>query len=165
MWVTFQPRARLRPGLFPCSLSPTSSLLFPLVLPREFVVNVLLEEVCIGAHDAAAILEHRWRAVFVELLAICAAGVHGGGGFGAGHATLECFSLESRLTRIVHHFGPGSRRRNDVLIVVNQVIHLPEGLGVLLVSAAAGNGGGAGPGVQRRDRKVLAGQATLSLYL
>src|SRR5260370_20418702 len=137
MWLTFQPRARLRPGLFPCSLSPTSSLLFPLVLPREFVVDVLLEEVCIGAHDAAAIHEHRWRAVYVELLAICAAGVHGGPRFGACHATLECFRLQSRLTPIVHHFGPCSRRRNDVLIVVNQVIHLPEDPGVLLGSAAS----------------------------
>src|SRR6267378_2302237 len=37
----------------------------------EFVVDVLLEQMGIGAHEAAPIHEDRRRAVHVELLAVC----------------------------------------------------------------------------------------------
>jgi len=55
----------------------------------QFVFDVLLDEVRVGADDAAAVDEHGGRAVDLQRQAVGATGVDCGGGFGAGQAGLE----------------------------------------------------------------------------
>ena len=56
---------------------------------------------------------------------------------------------------VIHKLIVGRGGRDEVLIVVDQVIELPEGFGVLHVCTAAGEGGGAGPGMEALQGKVL----------
>src|SRR6266849_8834078 len=98
--------------------SPSSLLLvgrFRGFLLREFVVDVLLEQMRIGSHHAPPVHEDRRCAGNFELLAVRAAGIHGLAGLRAGHAALECIGVQPGLSGVVHHFCPGVRRRNDVL--------------------------------------------------
>ena len=80
-------------------------------------------------------------------LAVGEAAVHLGGGLRAGHAGFEGLGIETGSGGIVEHFLVGVGGGDEVLVVVDQVVDLPEGLGVLLVGAASGEGGGSGPGM------------------
>src|SRR5260370_242397 len=106
---------------------------------RQFVVDVLFEEVLIGANHAAAIYEYGRRAAYVELFAVRAAGIHSRSSFGAGHAALECSYIQMGLFGIIGHLCPGVGGRNNVLIVVDEFIDLPQGVRILLIGASAGN--------------------------
>ncbi len=143
---------------------PASSLLlacgFPCRLLREFVFNVLFEQTGISAHNASPIDKDCGRAVHVELLTVCAAGVDSSAGFRAGHAGLERIRVYTGLAGVVHHFRPGVRRGYDLLIVINEVIHLPEGLGVLLVGAPASNGRRSCPRMELLEGIVLENDTT-----
>ena len=121
----------------------------------EFVVDVLLEDMRVCAIDAPAIDEEGRRAADIEFLAVGNTGVHFGGGLRAAHTGFEGVNVETGASGVVEHLVPGIRSRNDVLIIVDKVVHLPEGFGILLVGATAGNGGGASPGVQGFERKIL----------
>src|ERR1700746_1921425 len=111
----------------------------------EFVVDVLLEHMLIGATHLSPIYKNRGCAVDLELLAVGVAGVNRRRGVGARHAAPEGVGVEAGLRGIVDHLGPGVFGRDDLLVVVNQVVKLPEGVGLLLVRAPAGNRGGARP--------------------
>ncbi len=109
----------------------------------------------VDAYDAATVDENRGRAGDFQFLTICAAGFDGGCSFRATETRFERPSVESRLFGKVIHLGPGAFGRNQVLAVVDEVIHLPERFGVLLVGAAGGEGGRPGPWMQLLDRKIL----------
>ena len=64
----------------------------------------------------------------------------------------------------VDHFVVGIGGGDEVLIVVDQVVHLPEGFGVLLVGAASGEGGGARPGMDLVDGKILEDEFDLGIF-
>src|SRR5205085_3287441 len=116
----------------------------------------------VRTNHAAPIDEDGWRAVDFQLFTIGLAGVNRGRGFGAGHAALKSALLQAGLDGIVRHLGPGVLRGNDLLVVVNQVIQLPEGLGFLLIRAAAGDGCSARPWVELFERKILEDYSHLS---
>src|SRR5207245_11163768 len=80
----------------------------------------------------------------------------------AGYACLDRIGVQARLAGVVHNFCPGVGGGYDLLIVINEVIHLPECLGVLLVGAPAGNGRRSGPGMKLLDGKVLEHDAYLA---
>src|ERR1700739_3889946 len=109
----------------------------------------------VRAIDAPPIDEDGRRAADIEFLAVGDTGVHFGGSLRAAHTGFEGVHVETGASGVVEHLVPGIRSRNDVLIVVDKVVHLPEGFGVLLVGATAGKGGGASPGVQGFERKIL----------
>jgi len=109
----------------------------------------------IGADEAAAIDEDGWRAADFEKLSVFDIGVDGGSGFGTGHASLKGVGIQSGLAGIIEHFLVGVGGGNEVLVVVDGVVHLPEGFGVLHVGTTAGDGSGAGPGVEIVERKIL----------
>ena len=90
----------------------------------------------IGTDNAAAVDEDRGGAGDLERLAVCAASLDCGGGFGAGHAGLEGVRIQADLRGVVRELGIGIFGRDDVLIVVDKVIKLPEGLGVLVIGAS-----------------------------
>src|SRR5260370_35008368 len=71
--------------------SPLSVWLFPIcrLAVGYFVLDVLLDEVWIGADDSAAIHENCGGGADFELLAVRPACIHSGGGLRAGQAGLE----------------------------------------------------------------------------
>src|SRR5260370_491546 len=103
--------------------APPSLLLlvrgFAWLLLSELVVDVLLEKMRIGAHNAPPIHEDRWCAVHLELLAVCAAGIDGRAGFRAGHAALEYIGVQSGLACVIHHFRPGVRCPGMAFFVIS----------------------------------------------
>ena len=78
-----------------------------------------------------------------------------GGGLRAAEASLEGIRIQASLAGKLHHLVVGVGGRDQVLIVIDQVVELPEGLGVLLVGATAGESGSAGPGMEGVNGKVL----------
>src|SRR5258707_10992058 len=101
--------------------SPLSTWLFPVcrLAVGYFVLDVLLDQVRIGADDSAAIHEDCGGAADFELLAVRAAGIHSGGGLRAGQAGLEGRQVEAGLPGKVIHFCPGVRRGDKILAVVD----------------------------------------------
>src|SRR5260370_20485657 len=85
--------------------SPLSVWLFPIcrLAVGYFVLDVLLDEVWIGADDSAAIHENCGGAADFELLAVRAAGIHSGGGFPAGQAGHKRRQVEAGFAgRVIH---------------------------------------------------------------
>src|SRR3974377_2049430 len=109
----------------------------------------------VGAVDAPPVDENGRGAADIEFLSVCDTGVDFGGSLRAAHARFEGINIEAGAASVVKHLVPGIRSRNDVLIVINEVVDPPEGFGVLLIGAAAGNRGGAGPRVKGFQGKVL----------
>src|ERR1700730_5440096 len=122
----------------------------------QFVFYVLFDEVAVGAEDAAAVDEDRGGGGGVVGQAVCVAG------FGAGETGLEGVGIQADLRGVVGQLGVGIFGRDDVLIVVNEVVKLPEGLGLLVIGAAASYGGTAGPGMLL-EREILEHQAHLGI--
>src|SRR5215469_11750210 len=121
----------------------------------ELVVDELLEQMWVCTDHPPAVNENGRCTVDFEVLAVGVAGVDCGGGVRAGHAALEGGCVQPGLSRVVGHFGPGVFRGDDLLVVVDEVVHSPEGLGLLLVRAAPGDGCGSGPGMELFEGKVL----------
>jgi len=109
----------------------------------------------VGAVDAPPVDEDGGRAADLEFLSVRDTGIDFGGGLRAAHARFEGIGIEAGAASVVKHLVPGIRSRNDVLIVINKVVELPEGFGVLLIGAAAGNRGATGPRVKGFQGKVL----------
>src|SRR6202045_5421087 len=107
----------------------------------QFVFYVLCDDVGVGTDDAPAVDEDRGGAGDLEGQAVCVAGFDGGGGFGAGETGLEGVGIQADLRGVVGQLGVGIFGRDDVLIVVDEVVKLPEGLGLLVIGAAASYGG------------------------
>src|SRR6202040_3793167 len=95
----------------------------------------------VRAYDAAAVDKDRGGAGDLERLAVSLAGVDCGGGFGAGHAALEAVWIQAYLRGVVRQLGIGIFGRDDVLIVVDKVVKLPEGLRILVIRTSSGDGG------------------------
>jgi len=108
----------------------------------------------VGAVDAPPVDKDGRGAADVEFLSIRDTGVDFGGSLRAAHARFEGIDIEAGAASVVKHLVPGIRSRNDVLIVINKVVDLPEGFGILLIGAAAGKRGGAGPRVKGFKGKV-----------
>ena len=121
----------------------------------EFVVDILLKNMRVGAVDAPPVDEDGRRAADLEFLSVRDTGVDFGGGLRGAHARFESIGIEAGAASVVKHLVPGIRSRNDVLIVINKVVELPESFGVLLIGAAAGKRGGTGPRVKGFQGKVL----------
>src|ERR1700674_456791 len=134
---------------------------FPCFLLCEFVIDVLLEQTRIAPDDAASFHEDGRRTIHVKLPAVREAGIYGGPGLSTRHATLKGLDIDPGLASVVHHFCPDILCGDDFLVVINKVIYLPEGIGVLLIGASAREGCGAGPRMKRLDRKVLEDHANL----
>src|SRR5689334_25120963 len=109
---------------------------------------------CIGPDHAAAVNKKGWRAVDFKFLSVGVARIYGGPGFRAGHTALKDLGFEPGLAGVFDHLAPGVCRRNDLLIVIDQVVDFPERLRLLLVSAAAGNGCRPRPRVELLEGKV-----------
>src|SRR5260370_42108629 len=101
--------------------SPLSVWLFPIcrLAVGYFVLDVLLDEVWIGADDSAAIHENCGGAADFELLAVRAAGIHSGGGFRAGQAGLQGRQGPAGLPGKAIQFCPDVRRGGKSLAVVD----------------------------------------------
>jgi hypothetical protein len=129
-----------------------------------FVLDVLLETVGVGTDQATSIHEDGGGATNIEELGVGDAGINCGGGLGAAHAGLEGIGVHATATSIIHHLVVGIRGGEEFLVVIDQVIHFPEGFGVLLISATASQGGGACPRVDGLDRKVLEDDLDLGVF-
>lgn len=121
----------------------------------DFVVDVLLEGVGIGTDDAAAVDEDGGGAVNLEEFSVILVGVDLGSDLWAGQAGLEAVGIEIGAAGVVQHFLVNVGGRDEVLIVIDRVVELPERLGVLLVGTAASDGGGTSPGMQGVNGKVF----------
>ena len=115
-----------------------------------------------GLADAAAIDEERGRAGDVERAAFRHFLLDFGlGGLGV-HAGAELDGVERLVV-----LGPGEDLilqvlgREGFLLGEDQIVIIPEGVGILLEDAAAGHGGGLGPGVEAFERKILEVEAHL----
>ena len=120
-----------------------------------FEVDVLLEGVGVGTGQTAPVDEDGGCAANVEEFAVGLAGIDFGGGLRATEAGLEGVGVETRTASEVDHFVIGVGGGDDFLIVVDQVIHLPEGFGILLVGAASGKSSGSSPGMNLVDGKIF----------
>src|SRR2546429_9273263 len=95
----------------------------------------------------------RSRTVHLELFAVGVARIDGCRRFRAGHTALEGGRVQAGLGGVVGHFAPGVFRRDDFLVVVDQIVLFPESLRLLLVCAGPGQGWGSGPGMELFERK------------
>src|SRR5580692_12232303 len=104
----------------------------------NFIVDILLDCVWISTNYAAPVDEDGWRAANFEKISIGDAGINFASGLRRAHAGLEGVLVDPSLASILEHLVPDVGGRDQVLIIVNQIVELPECLGVLLVGAASG---------------------------
>jgi len=117
----------------------------------------------VGADDAAAVDEERGCAADFEEVAVGEAGVHLGGGLGRGEAGLEGVLVQVGLAGEVEDLVIDVGGGDQVLLVVDEIVELPEGGGILLVGAAAGERGGARPGMDLIDGEILEDELDLRI--
>ena len=119
------------------------------------------EKMRIGAHQAAPIHKDRRRAAHLELLPIGLAGLDGRRSLRASHTAPKGLGIQPSLAGKVAHLRPGVGRRNQLLLVIDQIVDLPERLGILFVSAMSRKRRGPRPGMQRLQREILEHHAHL----
>jgi len=117
----------------------------------------------VGADDAAAIDEEGWSAADFEEIAVGEAGVHLSGGLGRGEAGFEDVSVQVGLGGEVEDLVIDVGGGDQVLLVVDVIVELPESGGVLLVGAASGKRRGAGPGMDLVDGEILEDELDLRI--
>ncbi len=109
----------------------------------------------VGPGQGAAVDEDGGSAADANEFAVFDAGIDFGGGLRAAEASLEGFWIQSGAGGEVHHFVVGVGGRNQILVVINKIVHLPEGFRVLLVGAAASDGGSACPRMNLVNGEIL----------
>ena len=129
----------------------------------EFVVDVLLDAVGVGADDAAAVDEEGWGAADLEKVAVGDAGIHFGGGLGGGEAGFEGVLVQVGLAGEVDDLVVDVGGGDQVLLVIDEIVELPEGGGVLLVGAAPGERCRARPGMEGVEGEILEDELDLRI--
>ncbi len=114
---------------------------------RQLVLNKLLKDGAVSAHEPTAVDEHRRGIGYLEGLPFLDVGQNDGGSFGASHAEAKVLRIEPSLLGEVPHLFPDVFRRDDFLAIEDQVVQLPERVRILRKGASAGKGGGHRPGV------------------
>jgi hypothetical protein len=121
----------------------------------EFVVDILLDAVGVGADDATAVDEEGWGASDFEEVTVGEAGVNFGGGLGRGETGLEGVLVQVGLAGEVEDLVIDVGSGDQVLLIVDVIVELPEGGGILLEGAAPGERGGACPGMNLVNGEIL----------
>ena len=130
----------------------------------QVVVDVLLDGVGVGAERRRPLTKivgvlRTSRSLPLAKLASTSAAA-----WGPVRQALKVSALRPAASGELQHLVPGGGGGDEFLVVVDEVVHLPEGFGVLLVGAAASEGGGAGPGVDGVEGKVLEDDLDLGIF-
>src|SRR5580698_6105159 len=121
----------------------------------ELDFDELLQDLEVDPSDSSAVDEQPGSSVHAQGPAFgYVFGHFGVGGFGF-DTTAELHVVQAVLSGPFEDFGVEGIRRDLFLRVVHPVVEFPEGLCVLMEDAAAGDGGGSGPGVDGFERKIL----------
>src|SRR5882672_10823573 len=106
-------------------------------LLRQLKLNVPLDRRRICANNPPPVHKNRRRACDFHKLGVGHACIHGRSRLGRRQARLESGLVQPSLTSKVHRLVPSVRRRDQILTIVEPVVHPPEGIGLLREGAAS----------------------------